>query len=120
MYEKPIVSAVGERGISHRVVIAIGARSKERESKESCHTIVHHNLRLGISSDVGVDGAAGFREDSPGPRCRPNAWARRQVNPRRAQEASAFISFARTKPMMRRAWRDSSDGRIRKFDNRRQ
>lgn len=83
--------------------MAIGARSNERDSRESCHTIVHHSLRLGRSSDVGVDGAAGFLEDSLGPRCRPSAWASRQVNPRRAQDASAFISFARTNPMMRRA-----------------
>ena len=68
VYEKPLVSAVGESGIAHRVVTAIGARSKESESSESCQTIVHHNLLLGMSFGVGVEGAAGFLEDSLGPR----------------------------------------------------
>lgn len=132
VYEKPSIVARGPRGSRHLVMMAIGDRSKDRDSKLSCHTMVHlrdishwrrkwglgnyQSFRLGRSLAAGIV----IRAFSCGSLCNPRAWASLHVRPIKAQDASAFISFARTKPNIRSACSDSREGRIKKFDSLRQ
>lgn len=63
---------------------------------------------------------AGSRLLSPGALCRPSAWASLHVRPINDHDASAFMSFASTKPRMMSACSESSDGRRKKLESLRQ
>lgn len=95
--------------VSHQHEIPNTHLSKESDVKVSCHTTLHHNLLRTISFDW-VFGGVQSRLSLRGVLCRPSDWARRQVNPISAHDASAFMSFRRTKHVRRRAWMESKEG----------
>lgn len=91
------------------IMRVVSYRSNERDVSVSCQTQVHHNFRR-MNSFLLTSGGRVSRFSRVVVRCSPNDCASRHVNPVNAHDASAFMSFKRTKLVSRRAWIESNDG----------